>query len=384
MTDQGSPPRAAPADTDTRSAHDHAQARTWAPPPKKPYVIVLIVGLAALAVSAILAAFRLPPFSSGGSETDNAYVEGATTVLSPQVSGYVKQVAVGDYAHVHAGDLLVLIDDSSYRARVMQAAAGVKATQAQLANNLQQLASARASLEGKRAALSAAVAQQANAESEMRRDDDLVTDGSVSRRERDQAEVNDRQARGTAGQARAAVDVAVEDERTVQVARAGLQAQVDQANAVLYAAKIDLGHTRIYAPADGQLGRVSVQVGAYVVIGSQLFSLVPPARWVVAQYKEAQTHGLRVGQRATFTVDALGGRRFDGLVERIAPATESEFSAVKLDNATGNFVKVPQRIGVRISIDKDQPFEDRLRPGMSVETWIGDQIARGAAQDRPK
>ena len=358
----------------------HASQDHWSPPGKHPFVVILIIVLIVTAVMAILAAWRLPPFSEGGPRTDNAYIHGDTTVIAPQVSGAVAHVLVRDYEHVRAGQLMVLIDDSSYRAKSMQAQASLDQARSQLANNVQQLASARATLEGKQAALGSARAQYDNAAVDLKRDNALVGDGSVARRERDQAEATYRQALASVHQAQADVDIATQDIKSVQVQRDGLQAQVASAAAQLDGANVDLGHTRIFAPVDGQLSEVSVRVGAYVSSGTQLFSLVPPVHWVIANYKERQTDGVRVGQHASFTVDALGGERFDGFVQRVAPATGSEFSAIKPDNSTGNFVKVPQRIGVQIAIGGGQPLADRLRPGMSVETWI-DTVGGGGPVD---
>jgi multidrug resistance efflux pump len=113
-----------------------------------------------------------------------------------------------------------------------------------------------------------------------------------------------------------------------------------------------------------------------VTNGTQLTTLVPPDKWVIANYKEAQTAHVDLGQPASFTVDALDGARFTGHVEHLAPATGSEFAVLKPDNATGNFVKVPQRIGVRIAIDPDQTMMDRLRPGMSVEAEVDTRSKR--------
>lgn len=124
------------------------------------------------------------------------------------------------------------------------------------------------------------------------------------------------------------------------------------------------------APESGQLGEIGVRLGQYVTNGTQLLSLVPADRWVIANYKEAQTARMAVGQSATFTIDALNGARLLGHLEKLSPAAASEFAVLKPDNATGNFVKVPQRIGVRIAIDPRQLLGTRLRPGMSVEARI--------------
>ena len=126
----------------------------------------------------------------------------------------------------------------------------------------------------------------------------------------------------------------------------------------------------IRAPEVGQVGKVGVRLGQYVTNGTQLMSLVPSERWVIANYKEAQTAKLQRGAAATFAVDTLGGAQFHGHIEEPSPAAGSEFSVLAPDNATGNFVKVPQRIGVRISIDPGQAMLAPLRPGMSVTVHV--------------
>jgi multidrug resistance efflux pump len=132
------------------------------------------------------------------------------------------------------------------------------------------------------------------------------------------------------------------------------------------------------SPRDGQLGQIGVRLGAYVNSGAQLMALVPNQLWVIANMKETQMDNIRVGQPASFTVDALNHRKFHGHVQRISPATGSEFALLQADNATGNFVKIAQRIPVRITVDPDQAESERLRPGMSVVVSI-DTAAEGDA-----
>ncbi|PTQ09790.1 secretion protein HlyD [Sphingomonas oleivorans] len=342
----------------------------WRPERKGKLAIFLIVLLAIAAVLAILAAWRLPPFRGSIEPTENAYVRGRTTVIAPQVSGYVVAVLVTDYKHVRAGQVLARIDDRIYRARVAQARANLDAQLAALANSRQARAARAAGLEGQTAALGSARAQLLRARADMARVDDLVRDGSVSIRERDQTMAALRQAEAQVRQAEASGEIARQDIRTVDVGRGGLEAQVEAARAQLRLAEIDLGNTVIRAPEPGQVGEIGVRLGQYVTLGTQLLSLVPPERWVIANYKEAQTARMAPGQRASFTVDALGGARLTGRVERLSPAAGSEFAVLKPDNATGNFVKVPQRIGVRIAIDPSQALASRLRPGMSVEAHV--------------
>jgi multidrug resistance efflux pump len=313
--------------------------RFWTPPRRRARMVVLTVALAAGALLAVLAAWNLPPFAGGLEKTDNAYVRGLTMSVAPQVTGYVVAVEVKDYEQVHAGQVLARIDDRIYKARVAAAQANLSAQLASLANARAQLSRARA---------------------DMARVNDLVSDGSVSIRERDQTLAALRQAEAQA--------------RLPNGGQGSFEAQVDAARAQLDLAQIDLEHTVITATADGQVSEVGVRVGQYVTNGTQLMSVVPADRWVIANFKEAQIANMATGQRATFTVDALNGARFTGHVERLSPAAGSEFAVLKPDNATGNFVKVPQRIGVRIAVDSGQPLAARLAPGMSVEASVDTKV----------
>lgn len=342
----------------------------WRPPRLSPAAMAVVAALALAGVLAVLAAWRIWPFASAHESTDNAYVRGRVTVIAPQVSGYVTRVLVRDFADVKPGQPLVEIDPRIYRQRVEQALAQVAGQQATLANARQAAASRAASLGAQTAAVRNAEAQLMRAQADMARVDDLVTDGSVSLRERDQTLAALRQAQAGVEQARAAREIARQDIRTVEVGRGGQVAGVSGAQAAMRLARIDLANTVIRAPEAGRLSEVGVRVGQYVTAGSQLMFLVPPEVWVIANLKEAQTARITVGQRASFTVDALAGARLEGRVERISPAAGSEFAVLKSDNATGNFTKVPQRIAVRIRIEAGQPLARRLRPGMSVQARV--------------
>lgn len=342
----------------------------WRPQPPSRNVIIIIALLAVAGVCAVLAAWRLPPFATSYQSTDNAYVRGRTTVISPQVSGYVTQVLVRDFADVKQGDPLVKIDDRIYRQRVDQAQAQVDAQAATLANSRQTAASREATFAAQDAAVANAAAQLMRAQADMARVNDLVTDGSVSLRERDQTLAALRQAQAQVQQAKAAREIARQDIRTVEVGRGGQKAGVSGAKAARSLARIDLANTVIRAPETGRLSEVGVRLGQYVTAGSQLMFLVPPETWVIANFKEAQTARMAVGQPASFTVDGLANERLTGHVERISPAAGSEFAVLKADNATGNFTKVPQRIAVRIRVDAGQRLSARLRPGMSVQARV--------------
>jgi multidrug resistance efflux pump len=145
---------------------------------------------------------------------------------------------------------------------------------------------------------------------------------------------------------------------------------VQGAEAAVHLAEIDLQNTRIVAPQDGRLGEIGARVGQYVSAGTQLLAVVPEKIWVVANFKETQLPGMKVGQPVTLQVDALEHARLSGHIEQFSPAAGSEFTVLKADNATGNFTKVAQRVPVRIAIDPNQDLAERLAPGMSVEVSV--------------
>jgi multidrug resistance efflux pump len=349
----------------------------WRPPAKNKITVIAIAILAVIAVLAILYAWRLPPFADLRENTDNAYVRGRVTIISPQVSGYVTKVPVQDFAEVKAGQILATIDDRIYRARVAQAQANVAAQEAAFSNATQAQRSRETATLSQDAAIATARAQLERARADMRRADALVEDGSISAREHDQTKAALLAAVAAVSQAQAGRAIGTQDVRTVVVGRSGLEASVAAAKAQLRLAQIDLDNTIIRAPVDGQLSEIGVRNGAYVTPGTQLLFLVPHDVWVIANFKEAQTRNVRVGQPATFRVDALGSPTLHGHVQNLAPAAGSEFAVIKSDNATGNFVKVAQRIAVRIGIDPDQAVARRLRPGMSVVVSIDTRGARG-------
>lgn len=348
----------------------------WNPPAKSRTTVAVIIVVALLAIAALLYAWRLPPFAGLAEATDNAYVRGRVTIISPQVNGYVTSVPVQDFTEVKAGQVIATIDDRIYRARVAQAEANVAAQEAALANSAQAQRSRETATLSQDAGIANARAQLDRARADMKRADALVADGSISERERDQTRAALLAAEAGVRQAEAGRAIGTQDVRTVVVGRDGLRAAVEAAKAQLRLAQIDLENTVIRAPVDGQLSEIGVRNGAYVTPGTQLVFLVPHDAWIVANFKESQTRAMAVGQPATFKVDALGGTTLTGHVQNISPAAGSEFAVIKADNATGNFVKVAQRIAVRIGVDPGQAAARRLRPGMSVEVSV-DTRAKG-------
>ncbi|HCS45821.1 MAG TPA: multidrug transporter EmrA [Pseudomonas sp.] len=344
------------------------------------------LGFAAIAIVGVLIvlyAWQLPPFSSAVETTENALVRGQVTIIGPQLSGYVYEVPVQDFQFVKTGDLLVRLDDRIYKQHLDQTLAQLAVQKAALANVVQQRNSAEATIQLRQAAVADSQAQARKGAADLRRNQELVSDGSVSKRELDVTLAANAQTIAAVAQAQASLEIARQDLQTVIVNRGSLEAAVDSAEAAVQLARIDLSNTRIVAPRDGKLGQIGVRLGAYVNSGAQLMALVPPQLWVIANMKETQMDNVRVGQPVTFSVDALNHRKFHGRVQRISPATGSEFSLLQADNATGNFVKIAQRVPVRITVDADQEESERMLPGMSVVVSIDTAVQSDIAADRP-
>ncbi|MGD8176867.1 HlyD family secretion protein [Marinimicrobium sp. ARAG 43.8] len=337
--------------------------------------ITLLIG--ALGVAIVLYAWDLPPFNGSEQTTDDAYVRGQVILISPQLSGYLVDVPVQDYQHVREGDLIAKVDDRTYRQKLAQAKAQLAKAEAALANSEQSRQSAQARIESALAAVDSAKARRDETKTQYQRVHALRDTNMASQSEEEKAKANSDQAQAALRQAEAAVQVARQELNTIVVSRRSLEASVDSAQADVELAKIDWQNTRITAPQDGTLGEVSAQIGQYVSAGSRLASIIPRQTWVVANFKETQLRGMVDGQAVNFTVDALGDHRFAGHIESFAPATGSEFSVIKADNATGNFTKVAQRLAVRIAIDPDQPMAEQLVPGLSVVVHADTNALKG-------
>ncbi len=323
----------------------------------------------------VLYAWGLPPFRNAVETTENAYVKGQVTVISPQLAGYVQRVSVQDYQTVKTGDLIVQIDDRIYEQKLKQAQAAVASQKANLANSDQAERSAEARIRSSEAQIASAKTGLKTAEASAARIGSLLGKGVSTQSAVDQANMSLDQARAAQHQAEAALEVARQDLQSIIVGRDGLEAAVQNAKASVRLAEIDLQNTRILAPQDGKLGEIGVRIGQYVTAGTQLASLVPARKWVIANFKENQLFGMKIGQPVTFTVDALRHAPLTGHIQEFSPAAGSEFSILKPDNATGNFTKIAQRFSVRIAVDDEQPLATSLTPGMSVIVSIDTAVA---------
>ena len=303
--------------------------------------------------------------------TTDAYVRAELTRLSSRVAGEVLTVAVNDFQRVKAGDLLVQIDPADYQAQVAQAEASVAAAQAALDNLNNQVELQYATIAQAEAQRVSAEAQEVEARQEQERQQSLSQTESGTRQKLEQATAAYAKAQADVRASRAVIAAQRHQMEVLAGTKKQRAADVLGAQAALAAARLKLGYTKIVAPFDGVVGERQVQPGDYVNIGSNLINVVPlPNVYVIANYKETQLTRVRPGQSVDITVDSFPDEKLNGRVERISPASGSQFALLPPDNATGNFTKVVQRVPVRIALDKNQPLLERLLPGMSVVTNI--------------
>jgi len=303
--------------------------------------------------------------------TNDAYVRAELTRLSSRVAGEVLTVAAKDFQRVKAGDLLVQIDPADYQAHVAQAEAGVAGAQAALDNLSNQVELQYATIAQAEAAQVSAAAQEVEARQEQERQQSLSQTESGTRQKLEQATAAYAKAQADVRASRAVIAAQRHQLEVLSGTKKQRAADLEGAKATLAAAKLRLGYTKIVAPFDGVTGERQVQPGDYVNIGSNLINVVPlPNVYVMANYKETQLTRVKPGQPVDITVDSFPNEKLHGRVERIAPASGSQFALLPPDNATGNFTKVVQRIPVRIQLDNNQPLLERLLPGMSVVTNI--------------
>ncbi len=318
--------------------------------------------------------------------TDDAYVKADNTTIAPKVSGYLREVLVGDNERVTAGQILARIDQRDFTVALDQAKADVAAARAAVTSKQAQLVVQEAVIEAARATVGVDKANITFAAQENKRYTDLAATGYGSVQNAQLA-----QSRNAAAEATVARDTANLASALQQVQL--LKAEIVQANAALARtealqnqAELNLEYTTIIAPIDGVVGNRTLRVGQFVQAGTQLMSVVPVNAYVVANFKETQLTDVRKGQAVEIAVDMFPGQIVRGRVDSIAPASGQEFALLPPDNATGNFTKVVQRIPVKIVLEQvdDSPVE--LRPGMSViptiETKSQARIRQTAAAAR--
>jgi membrane fusion protein, multidrug efflux system len=303
--------------------------------------------------------------------TDDAYVESDTTIISPKVAGYLAEVRVHNNAAVRRGEVLFVIDDREYKAKLAEAEAQFARAKAVLATDDSQLVLQQAVIAEAAATVTSAEADLTQKEADYARYRALVATDFASRQRFEAASAGKKKAEAALAKARAALAAEQARLAVLEAQRREASAEVEAAGASRRLARDDLSYTVIRAPISGVAGNRVGQVGQYVGAGTELLSLVPlPRVYVTANFKETQLTLMRPGQKATVTVDAYPDKPLEGEVESFAPASGAQFSLLPPDNATGNFTKIVQRVPVRIALPAKGPLAGLLRPGLSVEVTV--------------
>ncbi|MGZ3496216.1 MAG: HlyD family secretion protein [Vulcanimicrobiaceae bacterium] len=409
----------APVRTNGVSHESHAKEEA---PPKRSNPAVRGIGLlvAAIVVIALLIfGIKFFLYASAHQSTDDARVDADTADVTSKINERIDRILVDTNQPVRKGQLLVVLDDAEEQAKlqqaianlqyaienqqagvqqgsggIVQARADINSAQAQVPASQAGVAAAVAQVRAAQAQLPAAEQAYAKAQADLRRAQSLVGSGDLPAQELDAARAANAQA---ASQLRAAIDnvnvaqanLNVAQQKVAQsiasvgAARGGLQAaqgklsqaqapsQIASQRAAVDLAKQNLGYTRIFAPMDGYIGQKNVEVGQTVNAGTSLLTEIPDRIYITANFKETQMGYMHPGQQVDIKVDAYKGQTFSGHVDSINPAAQNVYALVPAQNSTGNFVKVTQRIPVKIVFDKNTDFEHYpMRPGMSVEASV--------------
>jgi len=340
-------------------------------PGKKPIIILVIVVVIMLLVG-LWFWFTTRNIES----TDDAFTEGNAATIAPKASGYVVKLLVGDNQRVKQGDVLVEIDPRDYLAQRDQAKAQLGLAQAQLHQAEAQLALSRVQYPAQRdqalADQAKAQANLLNAQSDYRRQRG-VDPRATSQRNIDTAAAQLRSAEAQFQSAKAQVEVASQVALQIRQQQTNVEArqqQVAQAQAQLNTAELNLSYTQVRAPYDGFITKRNVQVGTLVQAGSALFSLVSPEIWITANFKESQLTRMNPGDKVEIGVDAWPDMKLEGHVDSVQMGSGSRFSTFPAENATGNYVKIVQRVPVKIVIDKGLDPNRPLPLGLSVEPKV--------------
>lgn len=336
---------------------------------KRVYNVVVIM----LLVAVVAYAFSRFVHWGNVEYTDDAQVQRHITPINTRVQGFIKEIRFEEYQRVHRGDTLVIIEDAEYRLQLARAEAGLRGTRTGSSVISAGIHTISSNVKVASAGIEEARVELRNAQDDYERYAALLKRNAVTRQQYDNAK-----ARYEAAKAR--YEAATASKSATSLTKNEQSRRLDQhvenvnvAEAEVNLARLNLSYTVIVATADGVMGRKDIHVGQLVQPGQMLARIVDDDNvWVIANYRETQLKHIAVGNKVEFTADALPDVTYTGVVESLSPATGSAYSMVPADNATGNFVKVEQRVPVRIVLTGDNKPEDidRLRAGLNVETLV--------------
>jgi membrane fusion protein (multidrug efflux system) len=341
-----------------------------APKEKEKITVRTIIIRVVIALALLTAAFfggKKVYYAMHHETTDNAQLEARLVPILPRVSGYVKKLYVEDYSTVKKDSLLMLIDDADLQLQLQEMMADLAQAETDIGNAQANIVNAQASVGESKANVDVAQTRKEKAEQDYQRDQNLFRDGAITKKQLDDSKSNLDVANKQFDASKR--DVTVADSRfgviNAQLKKA--QSIIDLKKANIEEQKLKISYTKIYAPADGKIGKRNIDEGQYVQAGAPLFTIVNDEDfWVVANYKETQIEHIKPGDQVEIIMDAYPDVKMKGKVATFSDATGAKFSLLPPDNATGNFVKVTQRLPIKITIDSELVYKDKLRAGMNV------------------
>ncbi len=312
--------------------------------------------------------------------TDDAFIAGHIVSIAPRIDGQVSAVHVLDNQLVRSNELLVDIDPSDYATTLAQKQAAQNSSDSNFKAAVAgyklmevKVTTAEATAKESQADADAAAATAARAKTDFARAQELRTNETISAQEFDQAKAaaDEAGANFNSAKQKADADESKVDEANAQLVAAKAESdavfsQLNQSKTEVDSAQLNLSYAKIFAPCDGRVTRKQVEAGDYLQAGQQIMSIVPAEVWVVANFKESQLKDMQPGQPALVAVDALGGRKFRAHVDSVQAGSGAAFSLLPPENATGNFVKVIQRVPVKLLFDEPLPADHTIGPGLSV------------------
>ena len=337
---------------------------------KKSKVVPII--LAVLIIAGAIFGIKEYLYYSVHVDTDDAQIDGDISPVVARVGGYVNQIMFEENTRVTEGQVLVRLDESDFKVKLEQAEAGQKGASAGVGVSQSQIAATSANTSTARANIAAAKVKLNLAQKDYDRYANLVKDGSVTQQQFDQAKAEKESAEAAYTASKDQLEAAVKQVGTTQSQLAVSSNGVSQRQSDVDFAKLQLSYTSIKAPATGIVSKKNVQKGQLVQAGQSLFSIVNEGSlYVTANFKETQMEDIRPGLKVEVEVDAYPDEKVEGEVYNFSPTTGAKGSLLPPDNATGNFVKVVQRIPVKIKITKaSKTMLDKIRPGMSVKVSV--------------
>jgi membrane fusion protein (multidrug efflux system) len=351
------------ADETNNNAEDKTQE-------KKKNRAIEIVAIFFLIAGVIWMASIFFDFGSG-IKTNNAQVDADISAVTSRVSSFIKEIRFKEYDTVHAGDTIVILDDAEFHIKVVQAEADLEIARANLETAQQSVVVSKSSMTSTEARLKGNTASLEKAEKNYKRFENMYKDSAVTANQYEQsmAQLKSEQAYVEAMQSDVVTGKSVTTQNELNIISS--MATVKRKEADLAAAQLQLSYTKIIAVADGIAGERTIQKGDLVNVNQVLVEIVQKDRkWVSANFKETQLEKIKVGQHVEISVDALDGKVFNGVVANLSPATGAKFSMVAPDNSTGNFVKITQRVPVRIEFADTPDKLAEIKPGMNVTVEV--------------